>query len=295
VTDFLSRLVERATGEPVGLQRRHPALFEPPALASGLTRGEPEHSPSEPHLVEAHEERVVSTPAEAFHERPSVMRATPFLPLRPAGPSASHTVREAEPGEDTPRDVTSPVRHPRTEAASAEGLRLPPRRTVQPEAIAELPVASRGARKQAVPADALGSVEPHRSSPRPAEPAQRSEPPLTPARPALVPPPSQLQPTVGDTGPRAARSEIDRPDQSPAQPATPPPFAPLPRHEIPRVRPAAAVTQQRQPGPPTIHVTIGRVEVRAVPPPPVATRPQRPTGPRLSLDDYLKLRAGGGK
>jgi hypothetical protein len=294
VTDFLSRLVERATGEPVGLQRRRPALFEPPVLASGLARAEPEHSLSEPHLVEAQEERVVSAPAEPAAERPAAPLAIPSMSLRPT-PGPPHSVGTPERGEDRPLGLPSSAHDPPAEAAPAEGLRLRPRRTVQPEPIIQLPVASRGPQKQAVPADPLSSVEPHRSSPRPAEPAQRSEPPLTPARPALVPPPSQLQPTVGDTGPRAARSEIDRPDQSPAKPATPPPFAPLPRHEIPRVRPAAAVTQQRQPGPPTIHVTIGRVEVRAVPPPPVATRPQRPTGPRLSLDDYLKLRAGGGK
>jgi hypothetical protein len=47
------------------------------------------------------------------------------------------------------------------------------------------------------------------------------------------------------------------------------------------------------PGPPTIRVTIGRVDVRAVmpaPPVPVA-KPVHPR-PGLSLDDYLKQRRG---
>jgi hypothetical protein len=45
--------------------------------------------------------------------------------------------------------------------------------------------------------------------------------------------------------------------------------------------------------PPAIHVTIGRVEVRAVmapgPPPKAAT----PPGPKISLEEYLKQRNGG--
>ena len=47
---------------------------------------------------------------------------------------------------------------------------------------------------------------------------------------------------------------------------------------------------------PTIQVTIGRIEVRATPPPPTA-RPQQqhPTSSRMSLDEYLKQRSRGGK
>lgn len=45
---------------------------------------------------------------------------------------------------------------------------------------------------------------------------------------------------------------------------------------------------------PTIHVSIGRIEVRAVPAPTANnTRPQRPAAPRLSLEDYLRQRNGG--
>jgi hypothetical protein len=46
---------------------------------------------------------------------------------------------------------------------------------------------------------------------------------------------------------------------------------------------------------PTIQVTIGRIEVRAVtmPPPPQAPRSRKKSQPSLSLDDYLKQRSGG--
>jgi len=46
---------------------------------------------------------------------------------------------------------------------------------------------------------------------------------------------------------------------------------------------------------PTIHVTIGRLEVRAVSPPASPAHRQRPQPAVMSLDDYLKERAGGGR
>jgi hypothetical protein len=46
---------------------------------------------------------------------------------------------------------------------------------------------------------------------------------------------------------------------------------------------------------PTINVTIGRLEVRAVAPAPVAVaRRQSAPTPPTSLDHYLRQRAGGG-
>ena len=42
---------------------------------------------------------------------------------------------------------------------------------------------------------------------------------------------------------------------------------------------------------PTIHVTIGRVEVRAVTPPAPSSRKGRDASPVMSLDEYLRTRA----
>jgi hypothetical protein len=48
------------------------------------------------------------------------------------------------------------------------------------------------------------------------------------------------------------------------------------------------------PGPPTVHVHIGRVDVRAVMPPAAPARPPaRPAAPRTTLEDYLSGRKGG--
>jgi hypothetical protein len=43
---------------------------------------------------------------------------------------------------------------------------------------------------------------------------------------------------------------------------------------------------------PTIHVTIGRVEIRATTTAPPASRTARPAGPKLDLEQYLKSRGG---
>jgi hypothetical protein len=48
------------------------------------------------------------------------------------------------------------------------------------------------------------------------------------------------------------------------------------------------------PAPATIHVTIGRIEVRATPPPAPAKPQPRPAPPVMSLDEYLRQRASGG-
>ncbi|MBE9180873.1 hypothetical protein IQ268_20140 [Oculatella sp. LEGE 06141] len=47
--------------------------------------------------------------------------------------------------------------------------------------------------------------------------------------------------------------------------------------------------------PPTIHVTIGRIEVRATPPAGSPVAPSRPKLPVMSLDEYLRQRSGGGR
>jgi hypothetical protein len=46
--------------------------------------------------------------------------------------------------------------------------------------------------------------------------------------------------------------------------------------------------------PPDVHITIGRVEIRAAPPP-VPARTNGQPAPRLSLDAYLKQTSGGGR
>jgi hypothetical protein len=98
-----------------------------------------------------------------------------------------------------------------------------------------------------------------------------------------------------------------REDAEPPQPAgaLKPVVLPKPREDelparsavqaiVPTIRPLPSVPPTPKPKPePTINVTIGRVEIRAVPPPAQQRAKPKPATV-LSLEDYLRKRAKGG-
>jgi hypothetical protein len=63
---------------------------------------------------------------------------------------------------------------------------------------------------------------------------------------------------------------------------------------MPRPQPKAQ-TQSAPPSEQVINVTIGRIEVRATPPPAATSRSNNQKPPGMSLDDYLRQRSGGGR
>lgn len=68
------------------------------------------------------------------------------------------------------------------------------------------------------------------------------------------------------------------------------------RHDAlqrPATRAVPAVGQQKPATEPTVHISIGRVEVRAVAAPATPKRPEQGRRNAPSLDDYLRNRAGG--
>jgi hypothetical protein len=116
----------------------------------------------------------------------------------------------------------------------------------------------------------------------------------------------------GDAMGTAAMQAEDRPGERPPGPRAEPPPAPAldrvpaaPVTGIRRERPRPAATGERPANDPTeagtVHVSIGRIEVRAAqpaaPPRPMPEPPPPPTprAPTLSLDDYLRRREGGGR
>ena len=81
-------------------------------------------------------------------------------------------------------------------------------------------------------------------------------------------------------------AQVIRPVVRIAEPNLPQPMAGSPRAERP---PAPEATEQ----PPTIQVTIGRIEVRATPAP-TAPAPGRRAAPIMTLEEYLRQRSNGG-
>jgi len=88
-------------------------------------------------------------------------------------------------------------------------------------------------------------------------------------------------------------------DRETVQPLTTPPLAPVPSHiarpeSLSRTRNLNAQPTEPAEAPETVVVTIGRVDVRAIfPPPQPAPRANRTQSQALSLDEYLKQRSEG--
>jgi hypothetical protein len=159
-----------------------------------------------------------------------------------------------------------------------------------------------------VPARASPAPAPAPAPVRPAVSAAQAIPGALPERPPRVTVASEL-PTAQPVRPGRERdprqsdeSPIPRRAERPA-PAAPPraaPRAPYVRAMQPPAayraaapaRAAAAVTQRAALAP--VHVTIGRIEVRAAPAAP-ASRREHTGAPKLTLDDYLRQREGGAR
>ncbi|MDE2372537.1 MAG: hypothetical protein KGN16_26460, partial [Burkholderiales bacterium] len=249
-----------------------------------------------PEMTVAATRPVPSAAASAVHERPMPDRqAASPIDAEPFTPRAEPTARQVD------RDalLTRPAM-PRTDEAPLP----PPARPAIADSIA----------------DSMGTprVRPTRASAASIEEGAQQEPlahrPLTPPLPAPAPAlHATAMPPRNEPPPPLRLPRLDATLVS-ARPALPPPpraaadlsstrataSPPAPATTRRAVHPAAAANAARnapppRPAPPPpIEVTIGRVEIRAVAPPAAPARTQRTAGPRLSLDDYLRRRDGGG-
>lgn len=131
--------------------------------------------------------------------------------------------------------------------------------------------------------------------------AQRSDEPTTPRSRtvALTPPPSRVRQTPPSAAPLRTILAPAAPTRGALQPPPTPVFAApfgastadRAGHITPRQRARDSIAHTLPAAEPVVHVTIGRLEVRAAPAP--ATPPRRSSGPRpTSLDDYLRQRSG---
>ncbi len=265
MTDYLAGLVGRATGTAPPLRPRVPALFEPAgfgvsdARTSGDAAAEVQARSEPPQPLESRSERRVVESRGDEAARPAERRPEVPLLVAPAPVIAERAVAAPAPvREQQSAEVASP--------ASPK-----PARTVAP------------VERVAVP----GPPEP--------TPAQRAQPVVraaAPERRAKPEPVSRaeraVQTTVGDAPvPDVHRRErLDEGDRHALRPKTTPAL----------VSDAPAVRNARRSGPPSgptlVHVSIGRVDVRAPGAPsrqpPVRNRPKPPT----ALDDYLGRRNG---
>lgn len=227
-----------------------------------------------------------------------------FEPLGSADASLpSPALPEASAGIETADEAVTPAM-----------TRPTPRRTQRPQP-ALSPFDDDAADEPLRPAPPTPRAHPATSAP--ATPAPRVTPPTLPAprlaveirgdessRANAAPPvPLSVRPT-----PEPA--SLPTVPDAPSVVAPPAPMPPTPRPLVervlvqPEIRPlaerptppsGAASLPPPAPSGPTVHVTIGRLEVRALPPPTPgrSPRPAEPSPP-VKLDDYLRQRGGRG-
>ncbi len=323
MSDYLTNLVTRSfTATPV-IQPRVPSLFEPTAeetfnrVQTPAPAAEEAPSPASPAPLPP----LASWPLSIEPASPAA--AGSFPPLapptnlrpRPPGPSPAAAASAARSASEASSAVRSPASMPviaeaPSPAAAAPGqLPAPPPRPVAPMSPGQPP--SRPSPAVA----ALAATSPAAAS---------IVIPLASA--AAVPPPNRLQNDIEPTSGANGLTNIEDKSGGPAevagyhpsrpaadahtiQPVAPPPGAAKPARKFPApvvravprepappdsLEPSGA-PRHHIPAPPApaIHVTIGRVEVRAVPPP--APKVAQPARPKLSLDEYLAQRAGGSR
>jgi hypothetical protein len=291
---FLGQFARRLDPDEPRLERRRPARFEPTApgrdsaiveialerFASPPTSREPAPAPA---VVVAHDATAV-TAAAATRAPPAIaaagnaridepatavarsaaptdaLRPAPALPPRAAAPTISETIQPAHTA--VKRQASVIVQAPAAPVL-APAPPTPPR-----------PAADSDARTRPPP-------------PAPRTPAQPSSDAVVPHAPAPVPPAAE-PPRPSVTAPVARQADPPRLQQRPAALGLSPQLAR-------RTAPAAPRAPMPVRGaPPPIEVTIGRVEIRAVAPAAPAPQRARAAGPRLTLDDYLRSRGGGG-
>lgn len=266
MNDFLSHLAAKNLNLAPVIQPRPLALFEPaaprttPGLGPRLANDALDISAS----VESDAPRTVSTAP-----RPAVT-ALP-APIEPHARSDESSVRQAS--LTLPARVESPVIVPQPleqrREVQREIINVTNIRSVVEQPLVQMPIGERVVigKESVTPDRAAAPIGIELA----AKPTANEEHVRVTPHPIVTPVIERII------------HERERPAPSQAQPRSDQ-VAP---HTLPQI-----VTQQPATEPPTIHVTIGRIEVRATPPAAPAKR-SAPSSSTLSLDEYLRGRDGG--
>jgi hypothetical protein len=273
---YLERLVNRLIQPEAEIQPRLPGLFEPRprAQATGLEAAESVGAPrSEEPQGEAEEAQF---PIDAVTSE-DYWQNRPTSPIQPAAAEQA-PLQPSQALQPTTPEYRAFVAPQPLQRSPGEGQAAPAGR----EGFHTLPAAAQVESAREDSPKGIGQRE--IAKPFKPEAAART------ARTGTLPPlPASLQPI--------------QPLEEPAAEPLPLPSRPiLTRLASPEANSAKTAAAQDQPiqadssAAPQIHITIGRIEVRAANPPPVVPRkPAARQGPVVSLEDYLKRRQGGSK
>lgn len=278
MSDFLSNLAARVINAAPVIQPRPLTVFEPWPTDGALgARRLPDIMPDDASTVET-----------------ALDGTRPTHEAAPAEPNPATPIMATRTMEETSRAVSPSTRSDFTARSVA------PRDQAAPPAIA--PIAERATSPTVAAPQLTPSIINHPDEPRrPAEPTSPAErlivereridrEPEKPPVPVLTPQTILIErPAAPATSPSIVQPVVERVIERREK------IAPPDRSRD--VRSASAPTTANEappepPAPPVIHVTIGRVEVRATPTPAAPRRAAHST-PTLSLEDYLRSRNGG--
>jgi hypothetical protein len=261
MSDFLSNLVERSLSTTATVRPQLPSIFEPPSINGGAFF----HSSETPELPTVEQQN--QDPANRVSRLQSVLRIT------------------------TPASVTQFVA-----TLSKAGLISPesaelPSASQQIRTGADLPEKSMAASSsRGATADEANKHEKNAAALRSPLPAEHTASPSTANKPA---PHDSTKNRRRELGTKKI-IEMIAPERDPHRELIQVRDVHAVSRQAPSPRLIAPARQQKNaPVPPAINVTIGRVEVRAVPPVRESPRPKAP--PVLSLEDYLRQRSSGGR
>lgn len=288
MTDFIDRLLGRADAPPIRpvvpslFEPVRPAVGEPPLPMGTFTDSDPGPQGTDvPDPVSAPvplispaspaREPAASPPAPVVQAiREPASPATPTEPVveQPAATPPPQLVRVSrEPAASPPAPVVHAIREPVATSAAATSLAgFPPERHV--DAVQEI------ACRVLVPA---------------------AQPPAASSTPVVrVPDPLALKGAQAESAPSAHREPPEPARPAPTLPSAHPVGPVVPGYPVvPSIPVAVPPLAQRERREPDVHITIGRVEVKATTEPGRPKHQEQSKQPVLSLDAYLRGRAGG--
>jgi hypothetical protein len=334
MSDYLANLAARSLAPERSVQPRLAARFEPVVgVSPGWTDPAPEAPPLLAEVVEGGvaARPAPTRPSEPRGQRAVPPEEPIEEPARPRRSRRRAAESDPEPAPEPVRwEGARAPRPPETrELPEPPEIRSVPARRPPPRPLSHLPpTLSPGEGRDATANPSFQAVSPQflpspgggtagegrgaggegasRMAPLPSPSPPPPRPaPVTEDRATLGPPPRTRR--AGTVEPVAPREEPPRPAVLPRP--SPPPAAQAPRPAPPTrvlVEPRVSVAPPAPPPvpsapiraaeapEPTIHVTIGRIEVRATPPPAQPSRPRQAASSALSLEEYLRRRSKGG-
>ena len=310
MNDFLGRLAERSLARAPAVRPRLASPFEPMAAAEPPVRGpgvSDSGAPSSFHKmsdpagtqvgpeptslsVGAEPMLATSVPAQtAATARAQRADGTALTADARAVPQHRPVLPQASEGHG--RDADIPVRQQRPVSPPTSEVHEPPRPQAATPVRDDAPSASVPAGPaptvRAQPAREVSPLAEAHDVPQVRPVSRRTGEPHSLPRPEAAAAMRDDSPPAGQPEPgavsRTAGSRVIRPQVSLSGPAT---------SAVNAGPQNAAAAGPLASTPPDVHITIGRVEIRAVTTPPPSRATSKPA-PRLSLDDYLKQTAGG--